>query len=65
MQVNVFIEEGDKLGLRIRGGSEYGLGIYIAGVDPNSAAQKAGLKVTRKLLYYSDNENRRWHASHF
>ncbi|XP_031561837.1 uncharacterized protein LOC116297698 isoform X2 [Actinia tenebrosa] len=49
-KVNVFIEEGDKLGLRIRGGSEYGLGIYIAGVDPNSAAEKAGLKCGDQIM---------------
>ena len=29
----------------IRGGAEYGLGIYITGVDPGSAADHGGLKV--------------------
>ena len=44
--MNIFVEDGEKLGLMIRGGSEYGLGIYIAGVDPDSMAEKAGLKVS-------------------
>lgn len=47
LQVNVFVEDGTKLGLLIRGGAEYGLGIFIAGVDPNRAADQAGLRVCR------------------
>ena len=34
------------LGLMIRGGSEYGLGIYVTGVDRMSAADTAGLKAS-------------------
>ena len=41
----MFVEDGTKLGLLIRGGAEYGLGIFIAGVDPNRAADQAGLRV--------------------
>ncbi|KAK3849486.1 hypothetical protein Pcinc_043763, partial [Petrolisthes cinctipes] len=41
---------GSPLGLMIRGGSEYGLGIYITGVDKNSAAQKAGLQIGDQIL---------------
>lgn len=48
LQVNIFVEDGAKLGLMIRGGSEYGLGIYIAGVDPDCIAEQAGLKVSSK-----------------
>ena len=44
--MNIFVEDGAKLGLMIRGGSEYGLGIYIAGVDPHGMAEEAGLKVS-------------------
>lgn len=40
------MEEGLSLGLMIRGGAEYGLGIYITGVDPGSAADAGALKVT-------------------
>ena len=35
----------DNLGLMIRGGIEYGLGIYITGVDEESAAFRNGLRV--------------------
>ena len=44
-QVNIFVEDGTKLGLMIRGGAEYGLGIFIAGIDPYCIAEQAGLKV--------------------
>lgn len=37
--------DGRSLGLTIRGGAEYGLGIYITGVDPGSEAEISGLKV--------------------
>ena len=46
LQVNIFVDDGEKLGLMIRGGAEYGLGIFIAGVDPDCAAEHAGLKVS-------------------
>ena len=46
--MNIYVEDGAKLGLMIRGGSEYGLGIYIAGVDPDCMAEQAGLKVSSK-----------------
>ena len=35
----------DNLGLMIRGGVEYGLGIFITGVDQTSVASHHGLKV--------------------
>ncbi|GIX67957.1 hypothetical protein CDAR_45971 [Caerostris darwini] len=43
--VLVSVEDGLSLGLMIRGGAEYGLGIYITGVDDSSAAHHAGLQV--------------------
>ncbi len=39
------MDDGRSLGLMIRGGAEYGLGIYITGVDPGSAADAGALKV--------------------
>ncbi len=44
-QVNVVVTEERMLGLMIRGGNEFGLGIYITGVDAGSVAENAGLKV--------------------
>ena len=35
----------DQLGLMIRGGVEFGLGIFVTGVLNNSVAFKLGLKV--------------------
>lgn len=45
MQVDLCIEPGQSLGLMIRGGLEYNLGIYITGVDKDSVADRAGLMV--------------------
>ena len=50
--MNIFVEDGAKLGLLIRGGSDCGLGIYIAGVDVDGAADQAGLKVCCLLGVY-------------
>lgn len=46
------VEEGHRLGLMIRGGREFGLGIYISGVDQLSTAEEAGLKVRNVWLLY-------------
>ncbi|XP_054613967.1 whirlin isoform X3 [Dunckerocampus dactyliophorus] len=43
-KVNLVLDDGRSLGLMIRGGAEYTLGIYITGVDPGSAAECGGLK---------------------
>lgn len=43
--VELLIEPGQSLGLMIRGGVEYGLGIFITGVDKESVADRAGLMV--------------------
>jgi len=37
------------MGIMIRGGKEFGLGIYISGVDRGSAANHAGLKVLQLM----------------
>ena len=39
------VQKGRGLGLMIRGGREFGLGVYISGVDQFSVAEDAGLKV--------------------
>ncbi|XP_043840548.1 whirlin isoform X9 [Dromiciops gliroides] len=44
-KVNLVLGEGRSLGLMIRGGAEYALGIYITGVDPGSEAESSGLKL--------------------
>lgn len=44
-RVDLCIEPGQSLGLMIRGGLEYGLGIYVTGVDKDSVADRAGLLV--------------------
>lgn len=44
-RVELVIEPGQSLGLMIRGGIEYGLGIYVTGVDKDSVADLAGLNV--------------------
>ncbi|XP_031233498.1 whirlin isoform X5 [Mastomys coucha] len=48
-KVNLVLGDGRSLGLTIRGGAEYGLGIYITGVDPGSEAESSGLKNTLDL----------------
>lgn len=45
LQVNLVLGDGRSLGLTIRGGAEYGLGIYVTGVDAGSEAESSGLKV--------------------
>ncbi|XP_075040983.1 whirlin isoform X3 [Mixophyes fleayi] len=49
-KVNLVLGEGSSLGLLIRGGAEYSLGIYITGVDQGSEAESAGLKVGDQIL---------------
>ena len=45
IQVNLVVSESKTLGISIRGGNEFGLGIYITQVDYGSPADNAGLKV--------------------
>lgn len=52
-RVELVIEPGQSLGLMIRGGVEYGLGIYVTGVDKDSVADRAGLIVRRFLFLFA------------
>ncbi|GAB0098895.1 Whirlin [Sergentomyia squamirostris] len=49
-RVELLIEPGQSLGLMIRGGVEYGLGIFITGVDKDSVADRSGLMIGDQLL---------------
>jgi hypothetical protein len=40
----------NKLGISIRGGIEYGLGVFISRVEPNSVADTNGLKVCDQII---------------
>lgn len=46
-QVELMIEPGQSLGLMIRGGTEYNLGIFITGIDKDSVADRSGLMVMK------------------
>ena len=39
------LHDDSRLGFMIRGGNEFGLGVYITGVDRHSLSESAGLKV--------------------
>lgn len=45
VQVNLFVADGAEIGLKIRGGMEHGLGIFIASVERHSGADRAGIQV--------------------
>ena len=45
LQAAFEVDEKDNLGLMVRGGLEYGLGVYITGVDLHSVAYENGLCV--------------------
>ncbi|XP_065342381.1 whirlin isoform X7 [Cloeon dipterum] len=49
-KVELSIEPGQSLGLMIRGGVEYGLGVFVTGVDPGSVAERCGLMVGDQIL---------------
>ncbi|XP_031342933.1 whirlin isoform X3 [Photinus pyralis] len=49
-RVDLCIEPGQSLGLMIRGGVEYNLGIFVTGVDKESVADRAGLMVGDQIL---------------
>ncbi|XP_060763368.1 whirlin [Neoarius graeffei] len=54
-RVTISLDDGRPLGLMIRGGAEYSLGIYIAGVDHGSAAECGGLKVGDQIMEVNGN----------
>ena len=45
LQVSLDLGSNDNLGLVIRGGLEYGLGIFVTGVDDGSIASHHGIQV--------------------
>ncbi|KAJ8038617.1 Whirlin [Holothuria leucospilota] len=49
-KVTLVVEDGESLGLMIRGGREFDLGIYVTGVDPYSVAEHCGLKVGDQII---------------
>ena len=49
-QVTLAVEKGKRLGLVIRGGAEYGLGIFISGVDRSSLSEQMGLRLGDQIL---------------
>ncbi|CAD5113031.1 DgyrCDS2231 [Dimorphilus gyrociliatus] len=49
-KVNLDLSDHKPLGLMIRGGREFGLGIYITGVDLGSISEQSGLKVGDQIL---------------
>jgi predicted metalloprotease with PDZ domain len=48
--VTLKVEKGKRLGLVIRGGAEYGLGIFISGVDKGSLSDQSGLCIGDQIL---------------
>ncbi|XP_025421905.1 whirlin-like isoform X2 [Sipha flava] len=49
-KVELVIEPGQSLGLMIRGGTEYNLGIFITGIDKDSVADRSGLMIGDQIL---------------
>ncbi|CAH1396238.1 unnamed protein product [Nezara viridula] len=49
-KVEIIVEPGQSLGLMIRGGIEYNLGIFVTGVDKDSVAERAGLLIGDQIL---------------
>ena len=44
--MNLAVGAGSHLGIKVRGGREFGLGIFVTGVDRGSAAELGGLKAS-------------------
>ena len=53
-KVEVKKDSNGEWGFNIRGGSEYGLGIFISWVDPGSNAEKSGLRVGDQIYKAAD-----------
>ena len=51
LQASISLGPDDHLGLLIRGGYEFGLGIFVTGVHNDSAAEKLGLKVSLAFIF--------------
>ncbi len=59
---NLSVPDNCSLGLSIRGGSEFGLGIFVAKVDADSVAAKAGILPGDQILRLNDVDFE--HVSH-
>ena len=46
LQVNLAVGAGSHLGIKVRGGREFGLGIFVTGVDRGTTAELGGLKAS-------------------
>ncbi|XP_077506741.1 whirlin protein dyschronic [Amblyomma americanum] len=55
-KVSLNVEKGRSLGLTIRGGVEYGLGVFVIGVDRHSAADIAGLQVGDEIVSVNEHD---------
>ncbi|EDO48682.1 predicted protein, partial [Nematostella vectensis] len=55
-RVNLVVEPTQTgfIGFNLRGGAEYGLGIYVSGVDQGSLAEQAGFRVGDQILNVND-----------
>ncbi|XP_066933845.1 uncharacterized protein [Clytia hemisphaerica] len=49
-KINIDVGNSATLGLLIRGGSEYGLGIFVVGIDQDSVADQCGIMVGEQIL---------------
>ncbi|KAL1415533.1 hypothetical protein MTO96_029171, partial [Rhipicephalus appendiculatus] len=54
--VSLNVDKGRSLGLTIRGGQEYGLGVFVIGIDRHSAADIAGLQVGDEILSVNEHD---------
>ncbi len=48
------VEDGQELGISIRGGAEHGLGIYVSVVEEDSVADNYGLKASIIIISMHD-----------
>lgn len=55
--MELVIEPGQSLGLMIRGGTEYNLGIFITGIDKDSVADRSGLMVMTNIKIHRNVYN--------
>ncbi|ELT89862.1 hypothetical protein CAPTEDRAFT_82749, partial [Capitella teleta] len=54
-KINLAIYDHRSLGIMIRGGNEFGLGIYVTGIDKGSPAEQSGLKVGDQIMDINGN----------
>jgi len=49
-RVVVHVSNNTRLGLRIRGGTEFGIGIFVSSVDQNRVAERAGIRAGDQIV---------------